>query len=85
MIQTVLRMAINKRIGTSVQDDVPAQGLLSRYTRVPVQDSTIIELPAWLFDTFSGVANGARQVCNARIQAIYDLKNMGFEAFSLDA
>jgi hypothetical protein len=85
MIQTVLRLAINKRVTTSMQDDVPAQGLLSCYSRVLVQDSTIIELPAWLFETFSGVANGASQVCNARIQAIYDLKNMCFEAFSLDA
>jgi hypothetical protein len=85
MMQTVLRMAINKRVTTSMQEDVPAQGLLSRHARVLVQDSTIIELPGWLFDTFSGVANGARQVCNARIQATYDLKNMGFEAFSIDA
>ena len=41
MIQTVLRLAINKRVTTSMQDDVPAQGLLSRYSRVLVQDSTI--------------------------------------------
>ena len=38
-----------------------------------------------MFDTFSGVANGAHQVCNARIQATYDLKHMSFEAFSSDA
>lgn len=85
MIQTVLRMATAKRISTSMQDEVLAQGLVSRYSRVLVQDSTIIELPGWLFDTFSGVANGASQVCNARIQATYDLKNMCFEAFSIDA
>jgi hypothetical protein len=85
MIQTVLRLAINNRVTTSMQDDLPAQGLLSGYSRVLVQDSTIIELPAWLFETFSGVANGTSQVCNARIQATYDLKNMSFEAFSIDS
>ena len=85
MIQTVLRLAIDKRVVASVQQDAPSPGLLSAYSRVLVQDSTIIELPGWLFDTFSGVANGAHQVCNARIQATYDLKHMGFEAFSIDA
>jgi hypothetical protein len=85
MIQTVLRLAIDRRVTTSMQEDAPAQRLLNPYSRVLVQDSTIIELPGWLFDTFSGVANGAHQVCNARIQAAYDLKNMCFEAFSIDA
>lgn len=85
MIQTVLRLAMSRRITTSIQEDAPAQRLLHPHSRVLVQDSTIIELPGWLFDTFSGVSNGARQVCNARVQAAYDLKNMCFEAFSLDA
>lgn len=85
MVQTVLRLAINNRLTTSLQQDAPAQGLLKGYSRVLVQDSTIIELPGWLFDTFSGVANGTHQVCNARIQATYDLKNMCFEAFGIDA
>ena len=48
MIQTVLRLAIDRRVTTSMLDDVPAQGLLNRYSRVLVQDSTIIELPGWL-------------------------------------
>ncbi len=85
LIQTVLRLAIDGRFTTSMLEDTPAQGVLHPYSRVLVQDSTIIELPGWLFDTFSGVANGANQVCNARIQATYDLKHMGFEAFSIDA
>lgn len=85
MIQTVLRMAFDRRVATSMQEDAPAQGCLTPYSRVLVQDSTIIELPGWLFDTFSGVANGTHQVCNARIQAAYDLKGMCFEAFSIDA
>lgn len=85
MVQTVLRLAIDRRVTTSMQHDASAQGLLHRYSRVLVQDSTIIELPGWLFDTFSGVANGAHQVCNARIQAVYDLKHLCFEAFAIDA
>lgn len=85
LIQTVLRLAIDRRVATSMQQDSPAHGALDSYSRVLVQDSTIIELPGWLFDTFSGVANGAHQVCNARIQATYDLKHMSFEAFSIDA
>ena len=82
MVQTVLRLAIDRRVTTSMLEDAPAEGLLHSYSRVLVQESTIIELPGWLFDTFSGVANAANQVCNARIQATYDLKHMGFEAFS---
>ena len=85
LIQTVLRLAIDRRVATSMQENSPAHGVLDPYSRVLVQDSTIIDLPGWLFDTFSGVANGAHQVCNARIQATYDLKHMGFEAFSIDA
>jgi len=85
MIQAVLRQAVAKRVAASIQDAGPEQGFLSRFTRVLVQDSTIIELPAWLFETFSGVGNATSQVCNARILAVYDLKRMAFEAFSIDA
>jgi hypothetical protein len=58
---------------------------LSRYHRIILQDSTVLKLPAWLFDTFSGVTNATTTVCNARIQAVYDLKNRCFLAFSIDA
>lgn len=56
---------------------------LSGYDRVLVQDSTVIRLPAWLFARFSGVSNGHQTVCNARIQATYDLKNMVFVSFEI--
>ncbi len=56
---------------------------LSGYNRVLVQDSTVIRLPAWLFARFSGVSNGHQTVCNARIQATYDLKNMVFVSFEI--
>lgn len=56
---------------------------LSRYGRVLIQDSTVIRLPPWLFEHFSGVANAHQTVCNARIQATYDAKNMVFTAFEI--
>ena len=41
--------------------------------RVLVQDSTIIKLPGHLFADFHGVSNAQASVCNARIQATYNL------------
>jgi hypothetical protein len=45
LIQTVLRLAIDRRVTPSMLEDAPAQGVLHPYSRVLVQDSTIIELP----------------------------------------
>jgi hypothetical protein len=56
---------------------------LSCHDRVLIQDSTIIRLPAWLFARFSGVSNAHQTVCNARIQATYDVKNMVFVSFEI--
>jgi len=61
------------------------EGFFKHYNRVLVQDSTIIKLPAWLYEVFSGVSNGSSKVCNARIQATYDIKNMHFISFSIDS
>lgn len=55
-----------------------------RYQRVLVQDSTVLQLPTTLLESFSGVANGHASACNARIQAVYDLASMRFTAFSID-
>ena len=54
------------------------------YQRVLVQDSTVIKLPAVLFPEFSGVSNGHATVCNARIQAVYDLISGKLIRFSID-
>ena len=54
------------------------------YSRVLVQDSTIIRLPSHLFEEFSGVSNGASIVCNARVQATYDLLAGCLVDFSID-
>jgi len=56
----------------------------SPYKRIIVQDSTIIKLPARLFELYSGVSNGHCKVCNARIQGTYDILNEEFVAFSID-
>jgi hypothetical protein len=54
------------------------------YERVLVQDSTVIKLPAHLFDEFSGVANATSKACNARVQAIYDLVSGRLIHLSID-
>lgn len=58
--------------------------LCGKYLRVLIQDSTVIQLPARLFAEYSGVANGHTQVCNARIQFVYDLLSGEFIDFSID-
>ncbi len=55
------------------------------YQRVLLQDSTIIQLPARLFASFSGVQNATSTVCNARIQCVYDLKAGTFIQFTVAA
>ncbi len=56
---------------------------LAGHGRVLVQDSTVVRLPAWLFARFSGVSNAHGNVCNARIQAVYDIRNMAFVSFEI--
>jgi len=55
------------------------------YCRVLVQDSTIIKLPSHLFAEFSGVSNAEASVCNARVQATYDLLAGRLVSFSIDS
>jgi hypothetical protein len=54
------------------------------FKRVLIQDSTIIQLPAKLYECFSGVKNALSTTCNARIQGIYDLCTGRFIQFSID-
>ena len=58
--------------------------LRGNFSRIIVQDSTVIKLPPHLFDWFSGVSNGLAKACNARIQAAYDLVSGEFIAISMD-
>jgi len=57
---------------------------LNKFSRILVQDSTVIRLPLRLFEIFSGVKNAHLAVCNARIQGVYDLLSKQFVAFSID-
>ncbi len=82
LITHLLQRAIEKRVTSEASQD--HRNLFSAFDRVLVQDSTIIKLPSWLFEEFSGVSNAHSKVCNARIQATYDLKHMCFVAFSID-
>ena len=54
------------------------------YKRILLQDSTIIQLPAKLFEFFSGVKNATTTTCHARIQGVYDLCSGRFTEFSID-
>jgi len=54
-----------------------------QFKRILVQDSTVIKLPTKLMDVFSGVKNAYTQVCNARIQCVYDLLSGSFTQWSI--
>ncbi len=55
------------------------------FSRLILQDSTIIKLPIRLFEEFSGVSNGKVQVANARIQVVYDLISEQFLKFEIES
>jgi hypothetical protein len=54
-----------------------------QFKRILVQDSTLIKLPEKLMNAFSGVKNAYTQVCNARIQCVYDLLGGIFVQWSI--
>ena len=83
LIEFIIEKAFEYKLTEALAKE--PEGFLKHYNRVLVQDSTIIKLPAWLYEVFSGVSNGSSQVCNARIQATYDIKNMHLVAFSIDS
>jgi len=67
----------NEEIGKTIKSN--------QFSRILVQDSTIVRLPLRLFEIFSGVKNAHSAVCNARIQGIYDLISRRFIKFSIDS
>ena len=79
----LLQKAFEQKLASSSLDCSCAE-FLNSYQRVLVQDSTIIQLPNWLYEDFSGVSNGSSKVCNCRIQATYDILNKRFIDFSID-
>ena len=83
VLEWLLQKAFEQKLASSSLDGSSAEFLTS-YQRVVVQDSTIIQLPSWLYEDFSGVSNGSSKVCNCRIQATYDILNKRFIDFSID-
>lgn len=83
-LETILGEVIAMRMNQDGGEHKPESNNFRSYRRVLTQDSTIIKLPAALFDSFSGVANAHSTVCNARIQAVYDLVSGRLVTFSID-
>ncbi len=84
-LESLLGEIITMKIREDTQTGKLAPLDFQGYHRVLVQDSTIIKLPAALFDDFSGVSNAHKTVCNARIQAVYDLITGRLVSFSIDS
>lgn len=80
-LKEILTLIITNKINTVFIEKIKAQ---NKYKRILIQDSTIIRLPVGLFPDFSGVANAQGEVCNARIQCVYDLISEQFVSFSID-
>ena len=83
-LETLLGEIIAMKISEDVEAGKLAPSDFRGYRRVLVQDSTVIKLPTALFESFSGVANAHSAVCNARIQAVYDLIGGRLISFSID-
>lgn len=84
ILQRLLEEVMGEKVLRSGSPTAKTTTLFRGYSRVLVQDSTIIKLPGHLFADFSGVANAQSSVCNARIQATYNLIDSRFIGFSID-
>ena len=80
--QAVLERVMHSKCA---HEDVQKLCVSGKFSRILVQDSTVIRLPLRLFDVFSGVKNAHIAVCNARIQGTYDLVSGCFVKFSIDS
>lgn len=83
-LKTLLGDVISRKVDEDIKAGRFTATHFRSYRRVIVQDSTIIKLPTALFPLFSGVSNGSSSVCNARIQAVYDLISGQLIEFSID-
>lgn len=79
--QNVLELVILSKANEHLIDK---EDLICKFKRILIQDSTIIQLPSYLFELFSGVSNQSGCVCNVRIQGIYDLLSGKFISFSIN-
>lgn len=80
-LKKILALVILSKIDKN-EIDSARQG--NKFSRILIQDSTIISLPIRLFELFSGVSNAHTSVCNARIQCVYDLIDENFICFTID-
>jgi hypothetical protein len=55
------------------------------FSRIVIQDSTIVKLPQRLFQLYSGIKNQFKQVTNSRIQFTIDILKNTFLGMSVDA
>jgi hypothetical protein len=84
ILQQLLEKVIREKIAGGGPLGARTMPSFRNYRRVLVQDSTIIQLPSHLFEDFSGVANAHSTVCNARIQATYNLLDHRLLAIAID-
>jgi len=84
ILQRLLEKVVSQKIAGEGLPAAKAAPLFRNYRRVLVQDSTIIQLPSHLFEDFSGVSNAQTTVCNARVQATYNLLDHHLLAVSID-
>jgi hypothetical protein len=84
ILQRLLEMVIREKTAVGGSPTAKPTPAFRHYRRVLVQDSTIIQLPSHLFADFSGVANAHASVCNARIQATYNLLDHCLLAVAID-
>ncbi len=84
ILQQLLEQVVREKLAGDGWPAAQATHLFRNYRRGLVQDSTIIKLPGHLFEAFSGVSNASSSVCNARIQATYNLLDHRLLAVSID-
>ena len=84
ILQRLLEKVVGEKLAGGRSPAAKTMPAFRNYRRVLVQDSTIIQLPSHLFEDFSGVANAYSSVCNARIQATYNLLDHRLLAVSID-
>lgn len=81
---TACELFMSSVLGKVMKSRTSSEILDLPYERILIQDSTVIKLPLGLNKEFGGVANQHSKVCNARIQAVYDLLSGEFVSFSID-
>jgi hypothetical protein len=84
ILQRLLEQVIREKTAGGGSAETKPSPAFRNYRRVLVQDSTILKLPSHLFEDFSGVSNAHSTVCNARIQATYNLLDHHLIAVSID-